>query len=118
MSKYLDVNYIWITTDKVMFHKYPNAPDEVNFLKNLHRHLFKFKVYIQIKDNNRDIEFFMFKRSVKKYINKIYLELKESFSCEMFSDELAKCIRQYYPNRKIMIEISEDGENGSFKSYE
>jgi len=41
-------NYIWITTQKAMFHKYPDAPDEVSFLRNEHRHMFHFKIYLEV----------------------------------------------------------------------
>ena len=39
-------------------------------------------------------------------------------SCEMVSDELAEHIGKRYPGRKVEIEISEDGENGSISKYE
>ena len=39
-------------------------------------------------------------------------------SCEMISDELAAQINARYPGRKITIDVSEDGENGSISEYE
>jgi len=110
-------NYIWITTQKEMFHKYPGAPDEVAFLRNLHRHIFKFKVYISVTHNDRDIEFIMFKRKVDEYINRMADDQK-SRSCEMISDALNNAIVKDYPGRKVKIEVSEDGENGSYKKYD
>lgn len=107
-------NYIWITTQFEGFHKYPDAPDEVKFLQNTHRHLFKIKVYIEVRHNDREIEFFMFKRFIEKYFKTTQLVNK---SCEMISDELCEYIRDEYPNRKIKIEVSEDGENGCEKEY-
>jgi len=38
-------------------------------------------------------------------------------SCEMMSDELYETIKAKYPDREIWIEVSEDGENGSFIKY-
>jgi hypothetical protein len=35
----------------------------------------------------------------------------------MISDELADKIEEKYPDRHVIIEISEDGENGSFATY-
>jgi hypothetical protein len=35
----------------------------------------------------------------------------------MMSDELYDAITQKYPDREVWIEISEDGENGSFIKY-
>ena len=38
-------------------------------------------------------------------------------SCEMISDELFDKIAERYPGRSVWIEVSEDGENGSFIPY-
>ena len=38
-------------------------------------------------------------------------------SCEMMSDDLFIKISTEYPNRDVWIEVSEDGENGSYKQY-
>jgi len=108
-------NYIWITTQFEGFHKYPNAPKEVSFLKNEHRHIFTLKIWIEIFHNDRDIEFILFKRFVNSLIKGNKFDYK---SCEMISDDLQKLISNKYPNRKIKIEVGEDGENGSFKEYE
>ena len=53
---------IWVTFQKEGIHKYPDAPKEVEFLKYPHRHIFKFKVAIEVFHGDRDIEFFIFKR--------------------------------------------------------
>ena len=105
-------NYIWVTTQKEMFHAYPMAPKGVEFLKNLHRHIFKFKVSIEVEHNDRDIEFILFKRFVSGIIDKMDADLKIK-SCEMISQYLAKEITKEHSGRDIKIEVSEDGENGS-----
>ena len=51
---------IWVTFQKEGIHKYPDAPDEVEFLRYPHRHIFKFKVQIDVEHDDRDIEFFIF----------------------------------------------------------
>ena len=108
-------NYIWITTQFEGFHKYPAAPEGVEFLQYEHRHMFHLKIWIEVFHNDRDIEFILFKR----YINSLIKENNMSYkSCEMISDELQKQISSKYPQRKIMIEVSEDGENGSYKTYD
>ena len=78
---------VWITTQKEMFHAYPMAPKGVEFLKSLHRHIFKFKVYIEVEHNDRDIEFILFKRFVNSVIDKMDTDLKIK-SCEMISEYL------------------------------
>ena len=39
---------IWVTFQKEGIHKYPDAPDEVDFLRYPHRHMFHFKVQIEV----------------------------------------------------------------------
>jgi len=106
-------NYIWITTQFEGYHKYPDAPEDVAFLKNLHRHIFKVKIWIEVSHNNRDIEFFQFKRFVEEILD----DDLNNMSCEMIADKLYLNIYESYKNRKIKIEVSEDGENGCEKEY-
>lgn len=51
---------------------------------------------------------------MKHYISTLSLDNK---SCEMISNDLHYNITTEYPNRAIWIEVSEDGENGSFIKY-
>lgn len=106
-------NYIWITTQKEFFHKYPSAPNNVGFLKNLHRHLGKFKIYIEVIENDREIEFFQFQRFINSLLNDIDFDM----SCENICNQLSINIKEMYPHRKFMIELSEDGENGVLMEY-
>ena len=107
-------NYIWITTQFEGFHKYPMAPKEVDFLKNEHRHIFHLKIWIEVLHNDREIEFILFKRYIDSIINKKNFDFR---SCEMISDDLYVEVNKKYPDRKIKIEVSEDGENGCEKEY-
>ena len=117
---------IWVTFRKEGMHKYPAAltdpalatGDEydVSFLGYPHRHIFHFKVWIQVTHNDRDIEFIQFKRWLEKLYNDAILQLDYK-SCEMMSDDLYAVISNKYPGREIWIEVSEDGENGSFIKY-
>ena len=107
---------IWVTFQKEGIHKYPDAPKEVEFLKYPHRHIFKFKVQIQVYDNDRDIEFFIFKRWLESLYADDTLELDYK-SCEMIADDLAKEIKDKYSDRWLAIDVSEDGENGCHIEY-
>lgn len=108
-------NMIWVTTQFEALHKYPNAPDDVAFLRNEHRHIIKAKVWIDVKHNDREIEFIMFKRFINSLINETNYNNK---SLETISDDLHYNIINIYKDREVWIELSEDGENGSFKMYE
>ena len=117
---------IWVTFRKEGIHKYPAAltdpalatGDEydVSFLGYPHRHIFHFRVWISVEHNDRDIEFIQFKRWLESLYENGTVQLDYK-SCEMMSDELHVVISGKYPGREIWIEVSEDGENGSFIKY-
>ena len=118
---------IWVTFRKEGIHKYPAAltdpklatGDEydVSFLGYPHRHIFHFKVTIEVFHDDRDIEFIQFKRWLEKLYAEKTLQL-DFKSCEMMSDDLYVEIAKRYPGRTVEIEVSEDGENGSKAKYE
>jgi len=133
---------VWVTFKKEGIHKYPAALDDpklatgdwddVSFLGYPHRHIFHFRVWIEVFHDDRDIEFIQFKRWLERLYNNsgtssegskeegsadsevLLLDYK---SCEMISDELFDKIAGRYPGRSVWIEVSEDGENGSFIPY-
>jgi hypothetical protein len=78
--------------------------------------MFKFKVWIEVFHDDRDLEFIQFKRWLEAMYGDGTLEL-DFKSCEMISDALFEKITTKYPGRHITIEVSEDGENGSFAEY-
>ncbi len=133
---------IWVTFKKEGIHKYPAALDDpklatggwddVSFLGYPHRHIFHFRVWIEVFHDDRDIEFIQFKRWLERLYNSTGTSDKGSEaegstdaevllldykSCEMISDELFDKIAGRYPGRSVWIEVSEDGENGSFIPY-
>ena len=117
---------IWVTFQKEGMHKYPAAltdpalatGDEydVSFLGYPHRHIFHFKVWIGVTHDDRDIEFIQFKRWLLNLYKDATLSLDYK-SCEMMSGDLFDVINKKYPGREVWIEVSEDGENGSFIKY-
>jgi len=114
----MNKKFIFVTFQKEGIHRYPDAPDEVEFLRHPHRHMFHFRVEIEVFHDDRDIEFIMFKRELEGlYAEDGILEL-DYCSCEMLADALAGYIQQEYPDRDLKIEISEDGENGAVSYYE
>ena len=66
---------------------------------------------------DRDIEFIQFSRWCQRLYDNGILEL-DYRSCEMIADDLAQQIAHKYPGRCIMIEVSEDGENGQISRYD
>jgi hypothetical protein len=120
--------FIFVRFQKEGIHKYPAAltdPNlatgdeyDVSFLGYPHRHIFHFRVWINVQHDDRDIEFIQFKRWLESLYNGQGSVLSLDYkSCEMMSEDLYQQISQKYPSREIWIEISEDGENGSFIKY-
>jgi len=117
---------IWVTFRKEGIHRYPAADTDpalatgdeydVSFLATPHRHIFHFRVWIDVWHNDRDIEFIQFKRWLENLYRDATLSLDYK-SCEMMADDLYDQISARYPNRVIWIEVAEDGENGALIQY-
>ncbi len=114
----MDKRYIWVTFRKEGIHKYPGAVDlpGVEFLANEHRHIFHFRVELQVWHDDREVEFILFKRELESLYSEGTIQLDYK-SCEMMSDDLAEYIKNKYPGRNLVIEVSEDGENGCRVEY-
>ena len=118
--------FIWVKFQKEGIHCYPAAATDpnlatgdqydVSFLASLHRHIFHFRVDISVSHSNRDIEFIQFKRWLENLYNQGTLQLNFK-SCEMIADDLYAQIASTYSNRDVIIEVSEDGENGCRIKY-
>ena len=108
--------FIWVTFQKEGIHKYPDAPEGVEFLKYPHRHIFHFKVELEVFHDDRDVEFILFKRELENLFADGTLQLDYK-SCEMIADDLAFYVNNKYSGRDLIITVSEDGENGSTCYY-
>ena len=117
---------IFVQFQKEGIHCYPAAATDpklntageydVAFLASPHRHMFHFRVAIDVFHNDRDIEFIQFKRWLVNLYQDGVLALDWK-SCEMMADDLYIQIADRYPGRAVVIEVSEDGENGCSISY-
>jgi hypothetical protein len=118
---------IWVSFQREGIHKYPAAltdPNlatgdeyDVSFLGYPHRHMFHFRVAIEVFHDDRDIEFIQFKRWLTKLYNESTLQLDYK-SCEMIAEDLYVQISSRYPGRTVEIEVSEDNENGATIKWE
>jgi hypothetical protein len=125
--KHNAVRKIWVTFQKEGIHCYPAAATDpqlatgneydVSFLGTPHRHIFHFRVWIDVVHNDRDIEFIQFKRWLENLYKENILQLDYK-SCEMMSDDLYLQISAKYPGRTVWVEVAEDGENGALVKYE
>lgn len=113
---------IWVTFQKEGIHCYPAAATDeklkdVSFLANPHRHVFHFKVYLEVFHDDRDVEFILLKRELEGLYGSGILKL-DFMSCEMIAEELLTYIKNQYSGRDATIIVSEDGENGCELVYE
>ena len=118
---------IWVTFQKEGINKYPAALEDpklatgdmydVSFLGYPHRHMFHFKVEIEVFHDDRDIEFIQFKRWLESLYGDGIIQLDYK-SCEMIADDLYEQISARYPGLEVTITVSEDGENGATINFE
>ena len=127
---------IHVQLDKPGFQRWLDAPKEVAFLRNYHRHLFNIKLAIVI-DNDREVEYFIALHKLELFIQE-YIEGQELFtpdfageefyietgqdpdvtlvigSCEKFAYWLLKRAEEEWgSDASIAVEVYEDKENGS-----
>lgn len=126
MNTHTAEKMIWVTFQREGIHRYPAALDDpklktgdeydVSFLGHPHRHIFHFKVYIEVFHDDRDIEFIQFKRWLNNLYGQGELQLDYK-SCEMIAEDLYLKINAKYPGRDVWIDVSEDNENGTFVKF-
>lgn len=114
-------SFIWVTFQKEGIHRYPAAATDpklatgdwldVSFLATPHRHIFHFRVEMEVFHDDRDVEFIQAKRIMQNWFSDGTLELNFK-SCEMIAKDLYKQCIDKWPDRDYIIEVSEDGENG------
>jgi len=106
---------IWVTFSLEGFHRWENAPHEVAYLDQYHRHLFKFKVWARVSHSNRQVEFHTLLKDCKLAMNGYFDEPREE-SCESIARFLKNSLSDVgYSIFKI--EVSEDGECGSETTF-
>lgn len=113
--------WIWVTFQKAGFHRYPEAGsnpelESVSYLSNPHRHLFKFKVQIEVTHSNRELEFHQVLNYCEDLFQARTIDIDYK-SVEMLADEVYLHLVSAYSTRNIIIEISEDGECGCVVNY-
>ena len=95
-------------------HRWKDCPyDEVEYLRNYHRHVFCIAAYKKVNHDDRDVEFIMLKHRIRDYISTRYYDYTlrllnfGDMSCEMIAKEL---VEQFDLSK---CEVSEDNENGA-----
>jgi len=100
-----------VKTQFEALHCYPDAPEEVAFLRNKHRHIFNVILWIQ-ENESRELEYFMIQHKLKGVLNLFEGKDLGATSCENLAETILEMARNTYPSREIRVEVNEDGENG------
>ncbi len=105
---------IVVTVQVAGVHRWKDCPiEEVEYLRNYHRHMFHIKVWKHVDHDDRDVEIIMFKRDVKAYIRENYFDIAHDacFFGDMSCEMIAKLI--FHEFQCSAVEVLEDGENGA-----
>lgn len=116
---------IAVTVKVPGFHHWPDAPQEVAFLREQHRHIFTVKCIFEVKHDDRDLEFFIVQRHIRAalkeccvYTSKYEAELQFGpRSCEHIAVELHEVLARWGLHARV-IEVWEDDENGALISFD
>lgn len=112
--------YIIVTNNFKGYHRYAEAPANVQFLQNIHRHVFNIKTTIEVFHNERELEFFRLQDKIERFIRRHYNQKWEAYiegiyigSCEALAEALVLYLKETYPGRHVRVEVWEDNENGA-----
>jgi hypothetical protein len=94
------------------YHHYVNAPKQVDFLRNKHRHLFQIRVGYSVMDLDREKEIFIQQNYLKEYLHESYGYPCQfnNMSCEMIAQDLLEFILD---DGGVWVEVFEDGLGGA-----
>lgn len=97
-------------------HCWPEAPEEVKFLRTPHRHELHVGVTMEVVHDDRDVEFFMLKREVDKMLAWGKDQWVERISMEQIAKDLIEALKAKYGDKFYEVSVFEDGEVGAIVS--
>lgn len=108
---------VFASTSYEGIHCWPEAPEEVKYLRDPHRHVFEVIVKMQVFHNDREVEFIMLKHAINKWLdahkdaNGVWQMGR--MSCEQVAEQVIEMLEDRYSRcRQITVSVYEDGENG------
>lgn len=106
--------YIEVQWQFEALHRWPDAPHPVEYLRNLHRHVFYCRARVEVFHNERELEFIMLKHRLQA---RRFRE-SEVDSCETMAHRIVAYLNETYPGRKMTVSVSEDNENSAIVTNE
>ena len=117
LSRRLRSVLVWaeVRTRFEKLHRWVDAPEDVAFLRSLHRHEFHVRLRIsQERGVDREVEFIGVKRWLDRLVDLTVKLLPDTVSCEEMADYFVlQAASKYGEARTYECEVSEDGENGA-----
>lgn len=104
---------VFVTTQFEGVHRWKDAPNQVKFLRDYHRHMFNVLLEIEVFDEDRDIEFVLLKKQLNAFIKEDFENSYLDYSCETMAKRILLYMLNIYKNRAMLCSVSEDGENGA-----
>lgn len=112
--------YIIVQFREPYIHRWVEAD---NYLQRYHRHELHFRIYIEVRHEERELEFIEVKEHLHGYFRaltqKAYFDgsqankiFRGEASVETIAKVMAAHIQERYGQRAVIVEILEDGENG------
>ena len=108
---------ITVKAQKKGCHCYPDAPEEVAFLRDMHRHVFHVEAEIQVFRDDRELEFFIVQKQLESILDEIFGENILSMSCEFIAVSVRLKLLERFPgvtHRRVNVRVSEDAECGVY----
>ena len=109
--------FIKVRTQFEFCHRWKDAPEEVAFLRNVHRHDFHVTCSIEVMHDDRELEFFMVLHRLEDFINREIKTMPDTTSCEQFCKKIGSYLIDTYGQRNMQIEVSEDNKSSSVVEY-
>lgn len=119
MSTLIASRTIHVRGQFVALHCWPEAPEEVAFLRFLHRHTFNVRLDIPVSHNNRDLEFFIVQQKLRATLNRLEVQLGKTprMSCEDMALFIQTELVAHHEIKCSAICVDEDGENGATLTF-
>lgn len=98
-------HYVRVRSQFTGWHKWKDAPEDVVFLRDFHRHVFKVELVVQVKHGDREVEFFTLQKQLDGFLARNYAGRKFLDSCEQIAEQIGLKFQAHE------VTVSEDGEN-------
>jgi hypothetical protein len=118
----LKITTVWVEASAGIKHRYPAAEvdpqlADVADLANLHYHIAKFRLGLEVRHADREIELRQLRQWLLSCLSPEPIDFG-AMSCEMIADWLHEKAAARYPGRAMEITVAEDAFVGATVRYD